>query len=209
MSSLCSVAEVNITTRTKDQNSGTSLSYDKKGLEFFGDPHLAGILVKQIQAACRPGTTVAFRDLFKPLPVRHQEFIRGIKKDFGRLQDVIQAYAIIQSDKRFIVFHQDKKRYVTTYYTLTSSSNRRRILHTPGNTDMRTNIASIFGARFLQNMDPIRGDNPDCLYARVPVYLPIFQELKDGYRALSTALASLLLKTNICILTSARWICQR
>eukprot|EP01126_Amoeba_proteus_P051340 TRINITY_DN6125_c0_g3_i1.p1 TRINITY_DN6125_c0_g3~~TRINITY_DN6125_c0_g3_i1.p1 ORF type:complete len:432 (+),score=107.63 TRINITY_DN6125_c0_g3_i1:726-2021(+) len=79
------------------------------------------------------------------------EFKRGIKKDFNKLQMVIQAYAIIQSDKRFVVFHQDKK------------GTRRNILQTPGgNADMKNNIASIFGARFLHNLDPINGNTSEC-----------------------------------------------
>lgn len=83
-------------------------------IPFFTDSSnlIVGVITGKTQAACRPGTTVAFKDLFKPFPVRHQEFIRGIKKDFAKLQDVIQAYAIIQADKKFVVFHQDKKGFV-------------------------------------------------------------------------------------------------
>ena len=59
LSSLCAVADVSIVTRTAQQAARARLSYDHEG-------RLAG----QSAAARAVGTTVAVRDLFKPLPVR-------------------------------------------------------------------------------------------------------------------------------------------
>lgn len=59
LSSLCAVSEVTVTTRTEGSETGTRLSYDH-----------AGVLTSSVSVARARGTTVAVRDLFKPLPVR-------------------------------------------------------------------------------------------------------------------------------------------
>lgn len=59
LSSLCAVANVSIVTRTAEQAAGVRLEYSHEG----------GI-ASQAAAARAVGTTVAVRDIFKPLPVR-------------------------------------------------------------------------------------------------------------------------------------------
>ncbi len=61
LSSLSALAEVSIVTRTEDQVAAARLTYDREGA-----------LTGQAAAARAPGTTVAVRDLFKALPVRHK-----------------------------------------------------------------------------------------------------------------------------------------
>lgn len=55
-----------------------------------------GVLVSQTPCPRAVGTTVAVRGLFQPLPVRHREFMRNLKKEFAKLQGILQAYAIIR-----------------------------------------------------------------------------------------------------------------
>lgn len=71
LSSLCAVAEVVVSTRTEDNATGTRISYDKNG-----------IIQSKSPVARAKGTTVAAKQLFKPLPVRfkvghniHQGFL--------------------------------------------------------------------------------------------------------------------------------------
>ena len=61
LSSLCAVSEVTVATRTEGSQTGTRLSYDH-----------AGVLTGTAAAARSKGTTVAIRELFKPLPVRYK-----------------------------------------------------------------------------------------------------------------------------------------
>jgi len=71
LSSLSALAEVSIVTRTEDQGAAARLTYDREGA-----------LTGQAAAARAPGTTVAVRDLFKALPVRHKvgdHWSRGAK----------------------------------------------------------------------------------------------------------------------------------
>lgn len=61
LSSLCALATVSITTRTVNTNPAQRLTYDH-----------TGALVATTPTARAVGTTVAVKDLFKTLPVRHK-----------------------------------------------------------------------------------------------------------------------------------------
>ena len=61
LSSLCALASISITTRTANTNPAQRLSYDH-----------TGTLVGTTPTARAVGTTVAVKDLFKTLPVRHK-----------------------------------------------------------------------------------------------------------------------------------------
>ena len=61
LSSLCALAEVGVVTRTAELAAGVRLAFDQ-----------GGAVVSQASAARATGTTVALKDLFKPLPVRYK-----------------------------------------------------------------------------------------------------------------------------------------
>lgn len=61
LSSLCALASVSVTTRTANTNPAQRLTYDHTGM-----------LVGTAPTARAVGTTVAVKDLFKTLPVRHK-----------------------------------------------------------------------------------------------------------------------------------------
>ena len=66
LSSLCELAGTFVVvSRTKEQSQAVRLTYDR-----------AGTLLSQEPAAHPVGTTVIVTELFKPLPVRRQEFVR-------------------------------------------------------------------------------------------------------------------------------------
>uniref|UniRef100_A0A6B2KX73 DNA mismatch repair protein S5 domain-containing protein n=1 Tax=Arcella intermedia TaxID=1963864 RepID=A0A6B2KX73_9EUKA len=132
LNSLCSVAQVSITSRTKDQTTATSLLFDNEG-------HI----MEQSQTAGRTGTTVNFREFFKSIPVRYQEFQRNIKKEFNKLQSTLQAYAIVRSEIRFVVVNTDK------------NGSQKQLLLTPGRGSLKDNIERIFGYKFAMNLEEL------------------------------------------------------
>jgi DNA mismatch repair protein PMS2 len=99
LSSLCGISgSLVVTTRVKDQAVGAQLEFDKTGALFVNvlAPCLTllvptGKLVNQTPVARPVGTTVTVCDLFKPLPVRHGDFKRTIKRHYTRLLRVIQV----------------------------------------------------------------------------------------------------------------------
>ena len=55
------------------------------------------------------GTTVTLRNLFEPLPVRRREFLRNLKRDYGRLLALVQAYALTSVGVRLTCSNQNGK----------------------------------------------------------------------------------------------------
>ncbi|GLC44959.1 hypothetical protein PLESTB_000668600 [Pleodorina starrii] len=98
LSSLCAVSELSVVTRTAEQAAGVRLEYDHEG-------HLTG----RSAAPRAVGTTVAVKNLFATLPVRHKEFLRNLKREFARAVSVLQAYALISTHARLIVTNQAGK----------------------------------------------------------------------------------------------------
>lgn len=80
LSSLCALADVSIVTRTKDEAIATRLVYDH-----------SGVIVSQEKLARAIGTTVSVSKLFATLPVRHKEFNRNIRREYGRLLTILQV----------------------------------------------------------------------------------------------------------------------
>ncbi|GAX74397.1 hypothetical protein CEUSTIGMA_g1845.t1 [Chlamydomonas eustigma] len=66
------------------------------------------------------GTTVAVKELFSTLPVRRKEFLRCIKREYTKLHELLQAYAVISTQVRLVVSHQS------------AASPRTVLLNTPG-----------------------------------------------------------------------------
>jgi DNA mismatch repair protein PMS2 len=85
LSSLCALAKVTITTRTKNEPIAVRLQYD----------HL-GVIVSQENVARPVGTTVAVEKLFSPLPVRFKEFRRenNLRREYGKLLAVLQVIVL-------------------------------------------------------------------------------------------------------------------
>ncbi|GIL80762.1 hypothetical protein Vretifemale_9813 [Volvox reticuliferus] len=98
LSSLCAVSELSVVTRTAEQVAGVRLEYDHEGL-----------LTSQSPAPRAVGTTVAVKNLFATMPVRHKEFLRNLKREFARAISVLQAYALIATHARLIVTNQTGK----------------------------------------------------------------------------------------------------
>ncbi|KAI3431618.1 hypothetical protein D9Q98_004667 [Chlorella vulgaris] len=133
LSSLCAVADVSVVTRTTEQEVGVRLSYDPNGL-----------LVEQAGAARTVGTTIAVRELFKRLPVRHGEFLRHIKREYARLVALLQAYALISTGVRIICTNQ------------VGSGTRTTVVNTRGSPCVRDNILAVFGGKAADSMDPLQ-----------------------------------------------------
>ena len=134
LSSLCALSELTVTTRTESEDVATRLTYDRRG----------GVVSRETVARA-VGTTVSVRGIFEPLPVRHKEFTRNLKREYGKLLTLLQAYALVSSGVRIICSNQSGGKHAA----------RATVIHTQGNGSVRQNVATVFGAKTIQAMVPV------------------------------------------------------
>ena len=123
-----------VCTRTADDDVGARLTYAPDGR-----------LLEEVKAARTMGTTVTVADIFKPLPVRHREFMKNLKTQLSKLTCLLQAYAIISSGVRI---------------TCSDSTDGKRhtVLTCAGGTTMKERAGSVFGPKFLRSLEPLEID---------------------------------------------------
>ncbi|NXM75897.1 PMS1 protein, partial [Serilophus lunatus] len=96
LGSVCSIAEVLVTTKRADDDFSTQYALDSKGHITAKKPSHLG-----------QGTTVTVLSLFKNLPVRKQFYStnRKCKEELKKVQDLLTAYGIIKPDLRITLIH--------------------------------------------------------------------------------------------------------
>eukprot|EP00897_Mesotaenium_endlicherianum_P008423 jgi/Mesen1/7609/ME000397S06672 len=132
LSSLCALADVTVTTRTAAEAVAARLQYDH-----------AGQLVKQSSCARAVGTTVALAHLFAPLPVRHREFLRNVKREYGRLASLLQAYAVVATEVRMLCTN------------VVGKAPRSVLVQTQGRGSLKDNIVSVFSSKTATCLTPM------------------------------------------------------
>ncbi|KAL9036859.1 MAG: hypothetical protein Q9214_005952, partial [Letrouitia sp. 1 TL-2023] len=134
LSSLCVLSRLSITTaQVSEAPKGVKLEFESSGK-----------LRSTSTVASPKGTTVTVENLFYNLPVRRRELEKNIKREYGKVLGVLQAYACISTHVRFAVSNVVPKGKKTTVFA------------TKSNPTTRDNIANVFGSKVLQalvNMD--------------------------------------------------------
>ncbi|CAA0832028.1 DNA mismatch repair protein PMS1 [Striga hermonthica] len=132
LSSLCALGELTVETRTVNEVVATHLTYDR-----------TGILTAERKSARQVGTTVTVRKLFSTLPVRSKEFQRNIRKEYGKLISLLNAYALIAKGVRIVC-------------TNTTGKNARSVvLKTQGSGSLRENIVSVLGTSTFSCLESV------------------------------------------------------
>ncbi|CAI5746883.1 unnamed protein product [Peronospora destructor] len=132
LSAICELASsLIVCTRTQNEAVGTLLEYNA-----------SGELVKTTKKARPVGTTVAVKELFKPLAVRSKDFHRNIKKHYAKLLKVLQAYAVSCAHVKICVFNITGKQ----------TASRHVVLATQMHQTMGENIANVFGTKFFRTL---------------------------------------------------------
>ncbi|XP_051694930.2 mismatch repair endonuclease PMS2 isoform X1 [Oryctolagus cuniculus] len=131
LSSLCALSDVTISTCHSSAKVGTRLVFDHSGK------------ILQKTPCPRPrGTTVSVQQLFHPLPVRHKEFQRNIKKEYAKMVQVLHAYCIISTGIRVSCTNQ------------LGQGKRQPVVCTSGSSSIKENIGCVFGQKQLQSLIP-------------------------------------------------------
>ena len=132
LSSLCGLANLSISTRHKDADLGTCLTFDHDGL------------ITTRSSVARPvGTTVSLHNLFCTMPVRQKEFTRNIKKEYAKLMSVISSYGLVASGVKIKVTN------------IKANKKSETVLQTLGSHNLRDNLVNIFGVKAITNLRPI------------------------------------------------------
>ncbi|CAA3009783.1 DNA mismatch repair PMS1 [Olea europaea subsp. europaea] len=132
LSSLCALGDLTVETRTKNEAVATHLTYDR-----------SGVLTGERKTARQFGTTVTVKKLFSNLPVRCKEFRRNIRKEYGKLITLLNAYALISKGVRLVC-------------TNTTGKNVKSVvLKTQGCGSLRDNIVALFGMGTVSCLEPV------------------------------------------------------
>ena len=133
LSSLCALSKFSITTAQADEvPKGKHLEFD-----------IMGKLKSTAIVASQKGTTASVEGLFENLPVRRKELTKNIKREYGKVLGLLQAYACISVNVKFTVKHA------------VSKGKSMAVFSTKGNATTRENIANVYGAKTLSALVPL------------------------------------------------------
>ncbi|KAL1965523.1 hypothetical protein VTN77DRAFT_5606 [Rasamsonia byssochlamydoides] len=133
LSSLCALSDFHIVTAQADQ----APKANKLDFEVSGK-------LKQVHVvAGQKGTTACVRNLFSRLPVRRRELEKNIKREYGKVLNLLHAYACISTGVRFSVKNTvGKAKNVVVFAT-------------KANPTTKENIANVYGAKTLLALIPL------------------------------------------------------
>lgn len=127
LSSLCALSKFAVVTCLQsDAPKGSKLEFETSGR-----------LKSTSIVAAQKGTTVSVENLFKTLPVRRRELERNIKREWGKVINLLNQYACIQTGVKFTVSQQPNK------------GKRIVLFSTKANKTTRENIINVFGAKTM------------------------------------------------------------
>ncbi|KAE8376467.1 hypothetical protein BDV26DRAFT_265618 [Aspergillus bertholletiae] len=133
LSSLCALSEFHVVTAQANQ------APKANRLDF----EHSGKLKKTQIVAGQKGTTVSVEGLFKRLPVRRRELEKNVKREYGKVLNLLHAYACVSTGVRFSV----KNTVAKTRNVVVFSTN--------GNQTTKENIANVYGAKTLLALIPL------------------------------------------------------
>jgi len=125
LASIAAVSEVQMLTRTRDSVQGTCIK-------------VRGGAVTDVQpAGCPVGTSITVRELFFNTPARYK-FLKKDTTEAGYVIDMLSRIALSHPDISFTLVNNGKK-----------------VLHTPGNGDLKSTVFSIYGAETAKQLHQV------------------------------------------------------
>ncbi|KAB5577781.1 hypothetical protein GE09DRAFT_1260600 [Coniochaeta sp. 2T2.1] len=152
LSSLCALSHFSVVTCTQEE------APKAKKLEF----EASGKLKKTSVVSGHKGTTVIVENLFYNLPVRRRELERNIKREWGKVINLLNQYACVQTGVKFSVSQQPTK------------GKRMLLFSTKGNLTTRDNIINVFGVKSMAGLIPL-----DLKLELIPTHNPLHKRKAD------------------------------
>lgn len=125
LASIAAVAQVEMLTKTRDEETGTRICISGGEIESMED------------TACREGTSIIVRNLFYNVPAR-RKFLKKPATESGHVSDLVNKIALGHPE-------------VAIQYI----NNGTTVLHTAGNNDPKTAVFYIYGKEAANNMLPL------------------------------------------------------
>lgn len=125
LASIAAVAQVEMLTKTKDEETGTRICISAGEVEVMED------------AACREGTSITVKNLFYNVPAR-RKFLKKPATESGYVSDLVNKIALGHPE-------------VAMQYI----NNGNTVLHTAGNNDPKTAVFYVYGKDAANHMLPI------------------------------------------------------
>lgn len=125
LASIAAVAQVEMLTKTKDEETGTRICINAGEIEVMED------------TACREGTSITVKNLFYNVPAR-RKFLKKPATESGYVSDLVNKIALGHPE-------------VAIHYI----NNGTTVLHTAGNNDPKTAVFYVYGKDAANNMLPI------------------------------------------------------
>ncbi|KAF9571249.1 hypothetical protein EC968_000792 [Mortierella alpina] len=126
LSSLCALSSLTVSTSTGQRPTGVLVEYNADGL-----------IKSKTPVPMTKGTTIRISNLFEGMPVRRNEFVKNIKREYTKCIGLIQAYALIATNVRISCVSQTDKKPAVNY------------IATSGNATVRQNIINVFGPKAM------------------------------------------------------------
>ncbi|SCL99592.1 DNA mismatch repair protein PMS1, putative [Plasmodium chabaudi adami] len=143
LNSLCMLSDLYISTKHDEFEHGYLLKFDKFGKLLHEEP-----------IARLRGTTVSCENIFKNIPIRKKDLIKNIKNQLSDLLNLMQQYAIIYHEIKFMIFN---------IVTQKGSTKNMNMLITNGSDDIKKNFYSIFGKKTIGNLIDLNIKNENWL----------------------------------------------
>nr|XP_043609151.1 DNA mismatch repair protein PMS1 [Erigeron canadensis] len=132
LSALCNLGDLTVETRTKNEKVATHLTFDR-----------SGVLTDEKKTARQVGTTVTVKNLFSNLPVRCKEFHRNIRKEYGKLISLLNAYALTAKGVRLVCTNT------------TGRTKNTVVIKTQGSGSLKDNIITVFGTNTFNCLESV------------------------------------------------------
>lgn len=131
LASIAAVSKVHMLTRTHDSVQGVSITVS------------GGVPEEVRPAGCPAGTSITVSELFFNTPARYK-FLKKDATEAGYIADILNRIALSHPEISFML-----------------TNNGRKVLHTPGNGDLKSTIFSIYGAETAKHLADVDYEDGD------------------------------------------------
>jgi DNA mismatch repair protein PMS2 len=122
LAALANVCHLVVSTRRLCDGNGARLEFDVSGEVTSNSPVSHPV-----------GTTVSVTEVFRNLPVRQEEYVKNLKREYAKLLPLIQSYMLICNNVKISLFNTALKRQL--------------VFASSGKSDMRENAVLAFGSK--------------------------------------------------------------